>query len=91
MHKKFIKNHMNALYGYSDYGPNQENGFQHIVYTVDGVEFEYGFEELWNFREVVCNDKDRLEGDKSLVGVGTICQLTCKEGYSWLPNDNRTG
>merc|ERR1712088_436189 len=67
--KADMVNHMNALYGYSDYGPNQENGFQHVVYSVDGVEFEYGFEELWNFREVVCNDNDRLDGDQSLVGV----------------------
>jgi len=86
--RDYIVNELSSLY--SDYGSNHENGFQHVRYTVDGEEFEYGFAELWNFREISCPDSGKIEGDQSMVSVGTKCKLSCKQGYTWLNNDDRS-
>jgi len=85
--KSYILNHLETIY--SDYGTSHENGFQNVKYTINGKEFEYGFTELWNFRDITCPDEDKFEDDASMVKLGTQCSLSCKPGYMWLPNDDR--
>ena len=81
---------MIGLYGFSDYGSETENGHQYVEYTVDGVLYQYGLEELWQFREIFCPDSARIPGESGKVKKGTKCPLTCKEGFDWLPNDERS-
>lgn len=79
----YIKN--NLYWTFSDYGTKDENGFQHVEYTVNGEEFEFGFEELWNFRDINCPTE--IGGT---VKIGESCKITCKEGYMMLPGDSRS-
>ena len=40
--------------------------------------------------QITCEDEDRVDGDSTMVKIGSRCQLSCTEGNMWLPDDDRS-